>query len=296
MPEGFRDVFLPAPDGLRLHVRIYDSPGSERVPAVCLAGLTRNARDFHEFALHLAFRAETPRSVICIDSRGRGGSARDPDPTNYTVSMEAGDVITLLAQLGVTRAHVVGTSRGGLIAHVLAAIRPELLASVVLNDVGPELGVEGLAHIKAYLAAAPSPPRSFPEAEALQRTIHGPAFPALADADWTRMTAAIYRDEDGRPVADVDPAISASFAALDLSAPLPTLWSQFDALAGVPLMAIRGENSRLLTPETLSAMKARRPDMAVIEVPGQGHPPLLETGDLPHRISAFMAGVDASRI
>lgn len=292
MPDGYQDLFIPAVDGLALHARVYASGESTRPPVVCLAGLTRNARDFHELALHLSRRAATPRSVIAIDSRGRGESARDADPANYTVAIEARDVLTVLDSLGLGRVHFIGTSRGGLILHLLAAAVPERIRSVVLNDVGPELSVAGLAHIRDYLGSPIAAPRTMAEAEAIQRAVHGAAFPALEPDDWARMTAAIYRIETGRPVADFDPAISEAIKALDLSKPLATLWPQFDALADIPTMAVRGGNSLLLSAETLREMATRHPGLEVIEVAGQGHPPMLETGELPLRIAAFLSAAD----
>ncbi|MBX3570129.1 MAG: alpha/beta fold hydrolase [Rhizobiaceae bacterium] len=292
MPDGYDDHFIPAADRLALHARVYASGESTRPPVVCLAGLTRNARDFHELALHLSRRATTPRRVVAIDSRGRGASARDADAANYTLAIEARDVLSVLDGLDLGGVHCIGTSRGGLIIHLLAAAVPERLRSVILNDVGPELGLAGLAHIRDYLSSPMSAPQTMAEAEAIQRAIHGPAFPALTSEDWARMTAAIYRNEAGRPVADFDPAISDAFKAVDLSKPLPTLWAQFDAMAGIPMMAVRGGNSLLLSAETLREMAARHRGLEVIEVDGQGHPPMLETGDLPERIAAFLSAAD----
>ena len=295
MIGDFEDVFLPAADGLSLHARIYPCRDSGAWPAICLPGLTRNVRDFHELALFLSQEAPLPRRVIAIDSRGRGESARDPDPANYSLPVEARDAMTVLDALDVERGHFVGTSRGGLIVHLLAVMDPGRLGSVILNDVGPALGVAGLAQIKQYLSAPYRRPASFAEAEALQRTIHGAAFPALTDADWARMTAAIYRNDGGLPVSDYDPAIAAAFAGLDLEQPLGTLWPQFDALPHVPLMVIRGERSMLLDETTVARMQRSRPDLSLVVIAGQGHPPMLETGDLPTRIAAFMASAESNK-
>ncbi len=293
MIGGFEDFHFAASDGLRLHARVYQASRSQRVPVICLPGLTRNARDFHDLALFLSLHPRTPRSVIALDSRGRGLSDRDADARSYTVAVEANDVLSLLAARGIARGAFIGTSRGGLVIHVLAAIRADLFKAVVLNDIGPELGMEGLAHISRYLNTVRAP-ETFEDAEALQRSIHGQAFPALGEADWKRMAAAIYRNQDGRPVGDFDPAIGLALKTMDLAQALPSLWPQFDALKGVPLMVIRGANSKLLTGETVSEMKRRRPDLEAVEVAGQGHPPMLESGDLPERIAAFLARADGA--
>jgi pimeloyl-ACP methyl ester carboxylesterase len=287
MVDPFEDFSYVSRDGLRLHARIYRPPRPDPVPVVCLPGLTRNARDFHELALHLAGAAKRPRLVIAFDYRGRGDSQRDPDPSHYTTVVEAADVIEGLARIEIARAAFIGTSRGGLILHLIAAQRPDLLACIVLNDVGPELGAAGLEHIKAYLGR-PGTVRTFAEAVDLQRAIHGSHFPALSDSDWERMTRALYRDENGVPVPDYDPAIAGAFAALDTSVPLPTLWEQFDAFRTIPILAIRGTNSLLLTADILQRMRGAHAGLETVEVPGQGHPPLLDIAGLPDTIAAFI--------
>ena len=283
----FSDFFYPAADGLRLHARLYGGAELAGRPAICLPGLTRNARDFHELALYLSTRAATPRRVVAFDYRGRGQSAYDPETKNYNVVAEANDVLAGLDELGIDGAAFIGTSRGGLIVHVLGALRPAVLRAIVLNDIGPAIEADGLAHIKAYLERAPAA-GSFGETVAALRKVHGPDFSALAAADWERMARALYREENGRWVADFDPRLVETLAGLDLSRPLPTLWPQFEALAGVPMLAIRGATSRLLSVETLAEMETRHPGMQTITVAGQGHAPFLETGDLPRTIAEFI--------
>lgn len=284
---SFSDFFYSAQDGLRLHARIYGEAGNGRWPVVCLPGLTRNARDFHELALRLSGDSEKPRQIICFDYRGRGGSAYDPDWRNYNIGVEAQDVVEGLTQLGVTEAAFIGTSRGGLIMHVLAVAHPTLLKAAVLNDIGPVIEVAGLAHIRSYLETARQP-ADFIEAVAIQKAVHGEAFPALMDADWQRFVRAIYLEEKGILVADFDPALLNTVRAMDLDKPLPDLWPQFEALAGVPMLAVRGANSRLLSVRTLEEMASGHPRLETITVDGQGHAPLLETGGLPDAIADFL--------
>lgn len=288
--NGFSDFFYASQDSLKLHARIYgvSNPG---LPVVCLPGLTRNSRDFHELALRLAGDPEKPRRIICFDYRGRGQSAYDPNWQNYNVGMESADVIAGLDALDVDKAAFIGTSRGGLIIHVLTAMRPALIKAVVLNDIGPVIEPAGLAQIRSYLENAQGP-ADFTDAIRLQKTVHGEAFPALMEADWQRFVRAIYRNEDGRPVADFDPALINTVRAMDLTQPLPDLWAQFDALSAVPMLAIRGANSRLLSAVTVAEMHRRHPQLGSVTVEGQGHAPLLETGELPDRIAGFLREAD----
>jgi len=283
--EGFSDFFYTAPDGLKLHARLYGEQNGR--PVVCLPGLTRNARDFHELALYLSTKAKTPRKVVAFDYRGRGQSDYDLDISHYNIGVEAGDVLAGLAALGIEAAAFIGTSRGGLIIHVLGALKPAALKAIVLNDIGPVIETQGFANIRAYLDRAPKP-KTFAEAVDAQRRTHGADFPALGETDWARMVGAICRDIGTGWVPDFDPALVDTLAGIDFSKPLPDLWPQFEALAAVPLLAIRGANSKLFSAATLQEMQMRHPAMETIIVEGQGHAPFLETGDLPQRIAAFL--------
>ena len=289
----FTDFFYPSADGIRLHARLYGGAELAGWPVVCLPGLTRNARDFHELALYLSASAAPARRVVAFDYRGRGQSAYDPEIGRYTVVTEANDVLAGLDELGIDRAAFIGTSRGGLIIHVLGALRPVVLKAVVLNDIGPVIEAAGLAHIKSYLERAPES-GSFAETVAAQRAVHGAGFPALSNADWEKMARALYREEQGKWLADFDPRLVETLAGLDFAQPLPTLWPQFEALAGVPMLAIRGANSRLLSVETLAEMQTRHPGMQTITVAGQGHAPFLETGKLPQSIASFIDAAERS--
>ncbi|WP_411962680.1 alpha/beta fold hydrolase [Mesorhizobium sp. ES1-1] len=287
MNEAFFDFFYSAPDGLQLHARVYGESNSGGWPVLCLPGLTRNARDFHELAIDLSTKAKTPRKVVAFDYRGRGQSAYDPDVNNYNVGVEAADILEGMAALGIQEGAFIGTSRGGLIIHVLGMMRLPALKAIVFNDIGPVIEADGLAHIRSYLEGTPTP-KTFAEALVAQRGAHGQDFLALSDADWSRMVRALYRGADEGLMPDFDPKLVDTLAKLDLSKPLPTLWPQFEALRSIPLLAIRGANSRLLSADTLRQMRQHHPAMETITVDGQGHAPFLETGALPAEIAAFL--------
>ncbi|RCW27587.1 pimeloyl-ACP methyl ester carboxylesterase [Ciceribacter lividus] len=285
--EDFAAFEVTVPDGLTLRGRIF---GEEigGTPVVCLAGLTRNGRDFAPLAQWLADHPERPFKVVTIDSRGRGASDRDPDASRYTVPVETGDVIAVCETLGIARAAFIGTSRGGLILHILAALRPDLIAAAVLNDIGPVIEAEGLRHIQAYLGRNTQLSNFTQAADHLQ-AVHGPHFPALSGDDWQEMARAIYREQNGMIEADCDPAIAEATVAADFSAPLPDLWPQFEGFADLPLMAIRGEHSTLLSEETVEEMGRRHPALRRSTASGQGHAPLLHLGDLSRSIHRFLA-------
>ncbi|MFA7414849.1 MAG: alpha/beta hydrolase [Rhizobium sp.] len=284
--SGFSEHFYDAPDGLRLYARIYGEQVGG-MPVVCLPGLTRNSRDFHQLALQLSTSPERPFKVVSLDYRGRGRSDWDADKSHYNLVVEANDVIAACAALAIDRAAFIGTSRGGLTLHVLSGLKPELLAAVILNDIGPVIETEGLRQIQAYLGRERHP-RDFDDAAVVLRQTHGASFAALEDQDWRDMAHAIYRERGGKILADFDPAIAEQIRAVDLSVPAPDLWEQFDGFSAITLMTIRGENSALLSEGTLTAMGKRHPGMHALTAPGQGHAPVLHLGKIPAAIHAFL--------
>jgi pimeloyl-ACP methyl ester carboxylesterase len=284
------DRFTTSQDGLKLHTVEYGNRHSSRLPVVCLPGLTRNADDFTEVATALAEH----RRVLALDYRGRGRSDYDPNPENYTIPVETNDVIGVTTGLGANPAIFVGTSRGGMIAMTIAAIKPELIAGVVLNDIGPVVETGGILRIKGYVGKL-GDPASFREGAKILKHLAADQFPKMSDADWLSAARRGWREEDGKLVATYDPELERSLAAISIDKPFPTLWPQFDAMAQVPVMIVRGENSDILSAETVAAMRARRPDIEVIEVPDQGHAPLLAEPYTIGPIVAFAAKCDAAR-
>jgi pimeloyl-ACP methyl ester carboxylesterase len=290
---GFADMFVSAQDGLRLHVRSYGSRLAATLPVVCLPGLTRTAVDFHPLATALANDPAEPRRVLAVDYRGRGESDYDRDPENYTLPTELSDLLAVLTALGIGRAVFVGTSRGGLLAMLLATVRPAVIAGVVLNDIGPVIEPKGLLRIKSYVGKLPTP-RSYEEGGEILRRLFGAQFPRFSTEDWLRFAHRSWKDQNGKLVPDYDVRLATQLAGADFERPLPPLWHQFDALARVPLMVVRGSNSDLLSAETVAAMRARRYDIDVVTVPDQGHAPLLAEPDLIHRVVNFIVFCEIS--
>jgi pimeloyl-ACP methyl ester carboxylesterase len=287
--QTWSDIHFSARDGLRLYARHYPAAGSGRRPVLCLAGLTRNARDFHDLATVLSQAGEAGRDVYAIDCRGRGRSGHDRDWHNYTVLVELNDVLDFMTLRGLTEAAIIGTSRGGLIAMLMAALRPCAIGAVVLNDIGPVIEREGLARIVAYVGRVPLP-ADWKEATELVREMNRRQFPAVPAEQWADYARAWFNDDNGLPAPGYDPNISRSISLMD--GPMPELWPQFTALARVPVLAIRGENSDVLSARTLEEMRARHPRLEAITVPGQGHAPLLKDSRTIGAIAEFLARAD----
>ena len=287
--------FITTHDGLKLHVSACGSRTAERLPVVCLPGLARTGADFDTLATALAADPQRPRYVVALDSRGRGRSDYDRDPFNYNFATELADLMAVLTALDIGPAVFVGTSRGGILTMLLAAARPTVIAGVVLNDIGPVIDVRGLARIKSYVGQLPRP-KTLQDGAEILRALFAAQFPKLSDDDWMAFSRRSFKQQNGGLVPTYDVRIAKTLTAIDLERPIPSLWAQFDALARVPVMLIRGANSDLLSTTTVAAMRARRRDMVVIEVPDQGHAPLLAEPEIIGEIDAFVANCQGIRV
>jgi len=288
MTTGYSEGFLKTSDGPRVHYRDYPASGGERgVPVLCLHGMTRNLRDFEDLAPRIAALG---RRVIVPSQRGRGLSDRETEITRYNPGVYAADMVALLDKLGIEKAVFVGTSMGGGITMVAAALAPQRLRAAVLNDVGPEIDPQGLSRIRSYVGAAKTA-TTWQEAAKLCRDINGPAFPEETGSEfWISFAKKIFReDAPGRIALDYDPQIS--WALAETPAGPATLWPFFDALAQTPVLVIRGDITDVLMTSTVEEMRRRKPDLAVANVPAVGHAPFMTEPAAWHALSAFLDSV-----
>jgi pimeloyl-ACP methyl ester carboxylesterase len=290
--QAFANAFVTAQDGGTLHVRCYGSRQASAHSVVCLPGLARTAADFHPLATALAADPASPRLVLALDYRGHGQSQYDRNHNHYTIRVALADLSAVLAALEITSATVVGTSFGGVLAMMLAALPPIAVTGVILNDIGPVLEPAGLMRIKNYVGKLPIA-RNFKEGAEILRWLFEAQFTKLSPDDWMAFAQRTWREDHGTLVPTHDPKLARALRGLDLER-LPTLWDQFDALARIPLMVIRGANSDMLASTTLNAMLARRGELEVVIVPDQGHAPLLAEAKAIQRIAAFVASCDVA--
>ncbi len=291
-PQYWQDAFYTSRDGLRLYARHYPSAGSTRRPALCLPGLTRNSRDFHELAMVLSDPANpAARDVYAIDYRGRGRSANDPEWRNYALQVELFDALDLMTLAGLHDAALIGTSRGGLLAMLMATMRPAAIGVVVLNDIGPVIEREGLLRIVAFVGRIPLP-ASWTEATQLVEGLNSKQFPGVPPAVWETVARQWFNDDHGRPSHGYDQALGQAVSIMD--GPLADLWKPFEALARTPTMVIRGELSDLLSERTVTEMRLRHPALDTLTVKGQGHAPLLLDRATQMSINNFLAKCDVA--
>ena len=277
----YEDRYYVVRDGLRLHYRDY--PGAtDKPPLLCLPGLTRNARDFADFA-----ERNSPRfRVIALDFRGRASSDYDPSPARYNPVTYAADVLELLDQLGIAQAVFVGTSLGGLVTMVIAATAPQRIAAAIINDVGPDVDPAGINRILTYVGKDLRF-HSWDEAADTIAGNYGGNFERFTHADWVAMAKRNCREENGEIRFDYDMAIAEPFKTAG-AAPQVDLWPLFAALGTKPLLVVRGERSDLLTTQTADKMQAVAPAMKLAVVPGVGHAPELNEPEATAAIDEFL--------
>jgi len=275
-PSGWHDGFWQSADDLALHYRDYPGPeGSIAIPALCIPGLTRNARDFDELATHLAMR----RRVIVAELRGRGESEYAKDAGTYTPLHYAHDIQRLFPALGIENAGFVGSSLGGLVTMVLALLEPARIAGAVLNDVGPVIETRGLERIAEYVGVQRSYPTWMHAARALQ-DMRSDVYPDWGVTEWLAEAKRVMElGGNGRISYDYDMRIGDAFEDGPGEAAKTDLWTGFEALSGKPVLVIRGENSDILSGSTAREMTSRIPDVELVGVPRVGHLPMLTEPD-----------------
>jgi pimeloyl-ACP methyl ester carboxylesterase len=297
LTEPYAEIEWQSHDGLRLYARVYEptagagraagsvASGDGAPTVLCLHGLTRNSRDFEDLAPHLQRRYR----VIVPDLRGRGFSARDPNVQNYQPGIYVRDILALLGAVNAPRMAVIGTSLGGMLAMMLGYSHPDRIAGIVLNDIGPEIDPVGIERIKQYAGRLPAP-GTWNEAAAQTRTVYGEAWPGLAPDRWASLARRGYRENPAAVVeVDVDPGIGEALRAAP--AAVLDLWPLWKALRKMPMLAIRGGRSDILSAATFARMKSENPDVQQLEVPDRGHVPLLDEPECIAAVDAFLSAI-----
>ena len=276
-------------DGLSLYARDYPAAGGgDRLPVVCLHGLTRNSKDFEDIAPVIAGWG---RRVVVPDVRGRGQSDRDPDPRHYQPKIYARDVIEMMAALDMKRAVFLGTSMGGIITMTMMAIRPNAVAAAILNDVGPAIAPEGIARILSYVGKGPTV-RDWSDAARYVREINAVALPHYGDEDWHRFAQRTFRQGGNGPELDYDPAITVPLGKPPSKLSLWLAGFLFRRLARRrPSLLIRGEMSDLISAEIAGKMQRMAPRLRRVDVPGVGHAPTLTEPEAVDAIDQFLRTV-----
>jgi len=286
--SAYRSVFFQTGDGLKLFARDYSFTSNSLTPVLCLPGLTRNSKDFETIAPWLA----QGRRVIAPDFRGRGLSHYAGDSASYRPDIELADMIGLLNLLKIDRVAVIGTSRGGIVGMLMAALQRDKLAGLFLNDIGPELEPAGLLRIRTYLGVQ-TKLESW-DAATLGLKSNNPGFQSLTADEWKAFAHRVFKSVDGLPYSDYDMALADTFPTMeDIKASgIANLWDLFGSTEGLPVAVVRGEHSDLLTSATVTGMKEMNPGMDATTVSNRGHAPFLDEIESTEAILHWLGRVD----
>lgn len=248
------------------HLAVRRFGKSENPAVVCVHGLTRNGADFDYLAAELA----EDFYVLCPDIPGRGKSPALENPALYNNGFYANLVCEWLKQEGLQSVHFVGTSMGGIIGMVLAATKPKLIRSFVVNDIGTFISKDVLQYLLSYVGVDTSNPDFEALANAVRKNLQG--F-GIQDPEVLEhfVRASIVPDPRGGWCLAYDPAIrkpmvDAPLEDIDLS----ELW----AAVKCPLLILRGQFSQFL-PETIAERMVTGRDNATLEI-------IADTGHAPH--------------
>jgi pimeloyl-ACP methyl ester carboxylesterase len=252
----------------RMHYYDWGDPENSRV-VICVHGLTRNGRDFDFLAQALSrdFR------IVCPDVAGRGRSDWLESKQDYGYAQYMADMTALLARVtaGAEKTiYWVGTSMGGLLGIIMAAMPKNPIRKLVVNDAGMLVPKAALERLALYVGKDPR----FATLDALEahvRHISAP-FGALSDEQWRHLTVhSAKQHADGTWGFRYDPAIANAFSGelndIDLSA-------YWDAVR-CPTLLLRGADSDILLRATAEAMTQRGPRVTLVEFQAVGHAPML---------------------
>ncbi len=288
--KNYKDFYYTSTDGLRLYARDYShaiQKKSQTKTILCMHGLSRNSADFEGICEQLADKYR----LIVVDQRGRGLSDYDPNPEHYTPFVYVEDMFQLLETLKLSSVILLGTSMGGIIAMMMAAMKPEQIEALIINDIGPDIATKGLNRLKQYVGK-PALVTNWEEAAKRTAEINAIAFPDASKDDWLQFAKRLYHEDDtGRPVLAYDPNIAIPFKKVNSAEgkdESPDLWPVYEQIVDKPLLLIRGELSDIIDMACVKKMQQKKPDIEILHIPNVGHAPLLSEPDVAPRIIDFL--------
>ena len=252
------------------HRMAYHAWGNPSNPVLmCVHGLTRRGSDFKTLALAMC----KDYYVVCPDIVGRGDSDRLANPMLYAVPQYVSDIATLVKKLGVSQVDWFGTSMGGLIGMVYAAMPNSPIRRMLINDVGPRIEPEAIKRLGSYVGQ----PFAFANREdALSRLNEICAsFGEHTPQEWEIYNGPMLIQKEGKWIMHYDPDISIPFASVNpimAKAGEMAMWHAFKQIH-IPMLIVRGGNSDLLSAATVAEMCKVNPYARSIEIPNVGHAP-----------------------
>ena len=252
----------------RMAYHAWGDPNNSKV-LLCVHGLTRRGSDFKTLAQAMC----KDYYVVCPDVVGRGDSDRLSNPMLYAIPQYVADITELVKTLGVSQVDWFGTSMGGLIGMVYAAMPQSPIQRMLINDVGPKIEPEAIKRLGSYVGQ----PFAFANrADALTRLNQICAsFGVHSPEEWEIYNGPMLIQRDGVWIMHYDPNISVPFAAVNpimAKAGEMAMWHAFKQIH-IPMLIVRGGDSDLLSAATVAEMCKVNPHARSIEIPNVGHAP-----------------------
>lgn len=288
--QAWRDIYFTGYNGVRLYAREYPGDPAKR-PLLCLPTITENSRSFEPLAEKLANHERGSRTVYSLDFRGRGFSENDPNWKNYSPLIEMSDLINFMSLKCLHQPTILASGWSGIITMTLATLHRTMLGPVILNDTGPKLETNGLIRVQAFIGRLPTP-SSWRKAAEQIKELNKNHFTDLTNEDWLRLAHQQYNEFEGHPQTAYDPNLEKSLMMADVTEGAPLMWDQFAAMSHIPILAIRGENSDVLSKQTLEEMFYRHQNLQIFTVAKEGHTPRLDDDLSIERIRLFLDKCD----
>jgi len=256
-------------NGLRIHY--LDWGAADKQPLIMLHGIGRVAHTFDHIATHF----NKNYHVMAVDMRGHGDSDWDPQGA-YLVEDYVKDIEGLAGQLHLGNIVIWGNSTGGRVAQVFAGLRPDLVAVVISEDVGPERPREIADSFTSRIQQEDEKGWSS-EDELLAQLRAGNA---RTSEEILRAYAHFgsKRRADGRIIWKRDPKIANGF--------VPTELWRFVRQIKSPTIYVLGGRSTIVPAETQEQLRRTLPQVQIVTMPGLGHYPSEENA------TDFLAIVD----
>jgi pimeloyl-ACP methyl ester carboxylesterase len=270
-----RSISLPGADGLKLHALEWSREGTL---LLFLHGFGNSCRVWDDCAPDVAPHYR----VIALDQRGHGDSPHDPEQ-RYEPAAMARDIEAVLGALGATRLVLVGHSMGGRVSIEFAGLHPEMLAGLVLVDIGPESDPRGIVRISLEVQEQDwifDSVADYRRVLTRQYPVTPPDVVSRMAEHWTRPRP------DGRVELKLDPNFNLARRAQTSAERSASekhdaehAWSILRKLP-CPTLVVRGAASDILSPETADRMVDEAiPDAKLAVVARAAHSVMLDNPD-----------------
>ncbi len=263
----------------RLYYREWGDPDNENV-IICVHGVTRISHDFDVLAKKLCKKYR----VICPDIVGRGNSDWFGNKENYNFIQYCADINALIAHLHAEKIHYLGTSMGGLIGMILAAMAHTPIESLILNDIGPDIKRTELRRMGEYIGRAPVFATKKELYEYCNRIYQG--YGTLLTENQLKGMArySAFKTDNGYRM-HYDPKIGDAFRK-NYSFFNFDLWKYWEEIE-CPVLIIRGSESTFFPRDVANKMIKSTSDAKLVEIKGTGHAPPLKAPQEIRAIEAF---------